>query len=169
MGTCRCRLARALRLGTARDQAGALGPLSIAQGRRLSSDQVVRSSRRSKARDSARRSVTCFCSERARVRITARSLRFEEEPASASALPRRSRTTDSSRASFARSGRSRSWPQNLDATLLVLTRSDVDRQLSRAPKSRGPKRYPSEGEVSCPIATIKRAPEVHSSPRRTVF
>jgi hypothetical protein len=63
-------------------------------------DQVVRSSRRSKARDSARRSVTGFCTESARARITARSLRVEDEPAPASALSRSSRTTLSSRASL---------------------------------------------------------------------
>ena len=63
-------------------------------------DQVDPSSRRSKARDSARRSVTGFCSESARSRITPRSLRVEDEPAPASALPRSSRTTVSSSASF---------------------------------------------------------------------
>ena len=69
-------------------------------GDTLLSDQVGGSSRRSKARDSARRSVTGFCSESARVRSTARSLRVEDEPAPASALPRSSPTTVSSRASF---------------------------------------------------------------------
>jgi hypothetical protein len=73
--------------GYARSGRRSRRPLSIApRARRLSSDQVGRPSRRSKARDSARRSVTCFCSERARVRITGRSLRVEDEPAPASAL-----------------------------------------------------------------------------------
>jgi hypothetical protein len=58
------------------------------------------SSKRSKARDSARRSVTGFCSASARVRSTARSLSVEDEPAPACALSRSSRTTASSRASF---------------------------------------------------------------------
>ena len=77
------------------------------------------SSRRSKARDSARRSVTGFCAERARVRITARSLRVEDEPARAElslAVP--PQRLHRGRA-FAHSGRTRSWPQNSDATLLV--------------------------------------------------
>jgi len=53
----------------------------------LLSDQVGGSSRRSKARDSARRSVTGFCSESARVRITARSLRVEDEPSAGKRSP----------------------------------------------------------------------------------
>jgi hypothetical protein len=93
---------RPLRLGATRDQAGALGARrrSRAVGDTPPSDQVGDASRRSKARDSARRSVTSFCSESARVRITARSLRVEDEPARASARSRSSRTTVSSRASF---------------------------------------------------------------------
>ena len=88
--------------GTTRDQVGALGARcrSRAFGGSPRSDQIGDSSRRSKARDSARRSVTGLCSESARVRITARSLRVEDEPARASARSRSSRTTVSSRASF---------------------------------------------------------------------
>jgi hypothetical protein len=87
--------------GYARSGRRSRRPLSIARGwRHPPSDQVGNSSRRSKARDSARRSVTGLCSESARVRITARSLRVEDEPARASARSRSSRTTVSSRASF---------------------------------------------------------------------
>jgi hypothetical protein len=86
--------------GYARSGRRSRRPLSIARGwRHPPSDQVGNSSRRSKARDSARRSVTGLCSESARVRITARSLRVEDEPARASARSRSSRTI-SSRASF---------------------------------------------------------------------
>ena len=87
--------------GYARSGRRSRRPLSIARvSRHPRSDQVGESSRRSKARDSARRSVTGFCSESARVRITARSLRVEDEPARASARCRSSRTTVCSRASF---------------------------------------------------------------------
>ena len=87
--------------GYARSGRRSRRPLSIARvWRHPPSDQVGDSSRRSNARDSARRSVTGLCSESARVRITARSLRVEDDPAPASALSRSSRTTVSSRASF---------------------------------------------------------------------
>ena len=98
--------------GYARSGRRSRRPLSIARGwRHPPSDQVGNSSRRSKARDSARRSVTGLCSESARVRITARSLRVEDEPRGpAPALAVRVQRFLRGRA-FARSGRTRSWPQ----------------------------------------------------------
>jgi hypothetical protein len=78
----------------------------------LYADRVDDVSSRSKARDSARRSVTAFCSASARVRITARSLRVDDEPAPARARSRSSRTSASSNASI-RPFRSNSiWPPN---------------------------------------------------------
>ena len=105
---------------------------SVHQGRQASTlaqieaAQVEELSRRSNARDSARRSVTSFCSASARARITARSLSVDEEPARASARSRSSRTTLSSSASF-RPFRSNS----------MIIRRDPDSDSSRSSRQPG--------------------------------